>query len=141
MSTDLPAPDQSEPEEPPLDPMSDAAFVAWLRGLFGSDGTLHVPRLVIVDQWGQGCIVLQRDRYRAEVVVGIPVPDGQDRTEINVFAENGQSEDSDAFPTLGLEITIGGNNAYSVEAELDRWGGWTLRESADDPAAINFRPR
>ena len=44
----------------PLDPTSDAAFVAWLRGLFGADGTLHVPRLVIVDDWGRECIVLQR---------------------------------------------------------------------------------
>jgi hypothetical protein len=133
-------PDSDRPETG-LDPTSDAAFVAWLRGIFGSDGTLHVPRLVIVDQWGQECIVLQRDGYRAEVVVGIPVPEGQDRTEINVFAENGQPDEPDAYPVLGFEITVGGNDAYSVEAELDQWGGWRLRESADDPGTVNFRPR
>lgn len=135
-----PSPD-SDPPEAGLDPDSDAAFVAWLRGIFGSDGTLHVPRLVIVDEWGQECIVLQRDGYRAEVVLAIPVRPQQDRTEISIFAENGQPNDEDADAVLGFEIIVGGNNAYSVNTVLDQWGGWRLNQSADDPAAVNFRRR
>ena len=138
MSIDPPTPDRPDAG---LDP-SDAAFVAWLRDLFGADGTLRVPRLVIVDQWGQECIVLQRDGYRAEVVVAIPVPPDQDRTEVSIFAENGQMEEPDTFPILGFGMTVGGSNAYSVDAELDQWGGWSLSQHADDPAArVNLRPR
>ena len=139
MSTHPPAPDQSDADR---DPSSDAAFLAWLRGLFGADGTLRVPGVVIVDEWGQDCIVLQREGYRAEVVVAIPVPPGQDRTEVSIFAENGQPNDPDVFPILGFQMTVGGGNAYSVDAELDQWGGWRLSQSAEDPAArVNLRPR
>jgi hypothetical protein len=125
----------------PLDPTSDAAFVAWLRGLFGADGTLHVPRLVVVDDGGQECIVLQRQDYRAEVVVSLPVRPGQNRTDVSLYAHNGTPSDPDLGPALGFEIVVDGNHAYGVDVEPDRWGGWEVHPSGNDPLAPEARPR
>jgi hypothetical protein len=125
----------------PVDPTSDAAFVAWLRGLFGADGTLHVPRLVIVDDWGRGCIVLQRQGYRAEVVVSLPARPGQNRTDVSLYAHNGTPGDPDLGAVLGVEVVVDGNHACGIDVEPDRWGGWEVHPWGDDPLAPDARLR
>ena len=125
----------------PLDPTSDAAFVAWLRGLFGADGTLYVPRLVIVDDGGQECIVLQRQDYRAEVVVSLPARPGQNRTDVSLYAHNGTPGDPDLGPALGFEVVVDGNHACGIDVEPDRWGGWAVHSWGNDPPAPEARPR
>lgn len=123
-----------------LDPTSGAAFVAWLRGLFGADGTLYVSRLVVVDEYGQEGIVLQRKDYRAEVVLALPTP-GDERTEVCLYAHNGTPADPDVDPFLGFEIVVDGTNAYTIDVEPDRWGGWELNVSGQRPAETGVRPR
>jgi hypothetical protein len=131
----------------PTDPLalgpqdaSDAAFLAWLRDLFDADGTLRVRRLVVVDEGGQPCILLQRVAYRSEVVVQLPSLPGDSSTAVNLFAENGHPGDPSIDPAIGAAMVVEGNEAATVNVVPDRWGGWTFHVSAEADAVVRNRP-
>lgn len=127
------------PPPPPTDD-NDAAFIAWLRSLVAPDGTFRVPRLVVADPQGNDCIVLQRDGYRAEVIVSIPSPPGES-TEVAIYADNGDPEHPTLEPSLGASIRVAGNDAATIDAVLDRWGGWELSAWHEPSAPGGRRPR
>src|SRR5580698_4921696 len=95
-------------------PPTDAELLAWLRAAVDHDGTLRVPRLVVADDMGQECIVLQRDRLRAEVVVSLPESPGSGFASISLYAQNGESDEPFVDPTVGAVIVVAGNEAASV---------------------------
>jgi hypothetical protein len=121
-------------------PPTDAELLAWLRAAFDPDGTLRVRRLVVADDTGQECIVIQRDGLRAEVVVSLPEsPDGS--ASISLYAQNGEPDDPAVDPTIGAVIVVSGNEAASVDVVPDRWGGWELHASTEGPTAVGGQPR
>jgi hypothetical protein len=101
---------------------------------------LRVRRLVVADDTGQECIVLQRDRLRAEVVVSLPESPGGS-AGIALYAQNGDPDDPSVDPTVGAVIVVAGNEAASVDVVPDRWGGWKLHASTEGPTAAGMPPR
>jgi hypothetical protein len=129
-------PQQVEHDTPP----TDAELLVWLRSALDHDGTLRVRRLAVTDETGQECIVLQRDRLRAEVVVSLPESPGGSAS-IALYAQNGEPDDPAVDPTVGAAIVVAGNEAASVDVVPDRWGGWDLHASAEGPTAVGAHPR
>jgi hypothetical protein len=128
------------PPAPPPANASDTEFLAWLRSLVGTDGTFRVSRLVIADSDGAECIVLQRQRYRAEIVVSIPSPPGQS-TDVTLYAENGDPDCPTVEPSLGAAIRVGGDEVADVDVVVDRWGGWELSVNRENSGSGDRRPR
>ncbi len=119
---------------------TDAELLAWLRAAVDPEGTLRVRRLVVADDTGQECIVLQRDRFRAEVVVSLPESPGGSAS-IALYAQNGEPGEPAVDPTVGAVIVVAGNEAASVDVVPDRWGGWELHASTEGPTAVGVQPR
>jgi len=119
-------------------PPTDAELLAWLRTAVDHDGTLRVRRLAVTDEMGQECIILQRDRLRAEVAVSLPESPGGS-AGIALYAQAGEASDGAVDPTIGAVIVVGGNEAASVNVVPDRWGGWKLHASAEGPTAVSLR--
>ncbi len=124
----------------PGEPPTDVELLAWLRAALDPDGTLRVRRLVVTDDPGHECIVLQRDRLRAEVVVSLPESPGGS-TSIALYAQNGEPDDPGVDPAVGAVIAVAGNEAASLDVVPDRWGGWELHASTEGPAAVGVQPR
>ena len=124
------------PDRPPLE-ADDSAFVRWLRSLFDSDGALRLRRLVIVDEGGEERIVLQRHRLRAEVSVNIPSAAGES-TKATLYADNGDQDDLTVEPSLGFEVFVGGNQAYTIDVCPDRWGNWETNVVEDSREAHTY---
>jgi hypothetical protein len=129
--------DDPVPDAPP----TDAELLTWLRAAIDHDGTLRVRRLVVADDGGHDCIVLQRDGLRAEVVVSLPESPSGSSASVSLFAQNGESGDPTVDPAVGAVITVTGNEAASVNVVPDRWGGWKLHASTEGPTAVGVRPR
>ena len=124
----------------PDPPPTDAELLAWLRAAVDPDGTFRVRRLVVADDGGHDCIVLQRDRLRAEVVVSLPESPGGSAS-IALYAQNGEPDEPAVDPTVGAVIVVAGNEAASVDVVPDRWGGWELHASTEGPTAVGDQPR
>jgi hypothetical protein len=112
-----------------------------LERMLDPDGTLRVPRLVVVGDDDEDAIVLQRARGRSEVVVHMMNPPGGASTDLSLFAYDGHPDEPDIEPSLGAVVTIAGNSAASVEAVPDRWGRWELNVVTEDPTEVNVRSR
>jgi hypothetical protein len=133
--------DEAVPEALDDAPPTDAELLAWLRAAVDPDGTLRVRRLAVVDGAGRECVVLQRDRLRAEVAVSLPESAGGGPASISLYAQNGEPDDPAAEPAVGAVIVVGGNEAATVDVVPDRWGGWELHASTEGPTAVGVQPR
>lgn len=120
---------------------SRQAVLDRLEHMLSDDGTLRVPRLVVVGDDDEDAIVLQRVHGRSEVVVRLTNPPGGEPTDLSLFADDGHPDNPDVEPSLGVALTVAGNSAALAEAVLDRWGRWELNVVTEDPTAVQARGR
>lgn len=137
MST--PAPTEEEPQLSSAE--AGRAVLDRLGRMLDDDGTLRVPRLVVVGDDDEDAIVLQRVRGRSEVVLHMMNPPGGASTDLSLFADDGHPDEPDIEPSLGAVVTVAGNSAALVEAVPDRWRRWDLNVVTENPAEVNVRSR
>lgn len=113
--------------ERPPDPL------ARLASYVLADGRLRVPGLVVVDERGRELVEISARNREARVAVRLPSPPAHGRTEVGLYAVNGNLDDESIEPCLGIDIVVDGDQAAMAEVTPDRWGGWDLNVSTPVP--------
>lgn len=115
---------------------SAGAKLAALAACVTAKGTLRVRGVSVVDAADREAITLGTGDGWAEVAVRLPQSEGADSTAVSLYATEGPADLPGIEPSVGMDVSVAGNQAMVLEVISDGRGGWTVNRAMPEAPAV-----